>query len=228
MDNNKNNYTQIPNELIEIIISKALNRSESRILGFMARKIYGYHKNSDQISYSQIQKGLSLGRTTVIDSLKRLQLVGIVKLVSQGKSSKVSNEWRLDYSDYITKLVGITKLVRYNPDKLVGITNHTKDITKESIANDAIAEILSIKGEDAWVKSERLFVHGKAINNPIAYLEAIKKNEQPTNSSFPLKPASQLTDNEIRKHLKGKVAGRDEGIDQDVLYEALERGLYSA
>lgn len=141
-----NDYTQIPNELMEIIYSDALNRSESRVLAYMARKIYGYHKSEDAISNSQIALKLGISKKTVIESLKRLSKVGITILVRQGTTKKKPNVWRLDYTNYVTKLVGIGSLVKYDAQKLVGITSHTKEtITKESSAA-AISETLSSTG----------------------------------------------------------------------------------
>lgn len=126
------NYTKIPNELLEACMSEALNDSERRILLFLIRKIYGWNKTSDRISNSQIEKSLNLAHSTVSLTLKRLKEVGIIKLVQAGKSKKNPNKWSLDLTDFATKLVGMARLVRYDKKKLVGITIHTKEIyTKE-------------------------------------------------------------------------------------------------
>lgn len=132
MEQIKNNFTQIPNNLIDILMSKALNETEIKILLFIARKTYGFQKSSDQISYSQFQNKLGLSRPTITVTLKRLQLVKFVLLVKKGNSKRACNEWLIDYSNYPDKLVKLTKLVKYDKEKLVKYTLHTKEsITKE-------------------------------------------------------------------------------------------------
>ena len=140
------NYTKLPNELMEILMSNALSKNEIRILLFISRKTYGYHKVSDQISLSQFQSNLGLSRQGVISILKRLQLVKLCRLVNKGNSRLSSSEWLIDTSDYINKLVNIGRLPKFeakkrndikrssqvNANKLVNIGRHTKEITKES------------------------------------------------------------------------------------------------
>jgi phage replication O-like protein O len=133
-------HTQLPNELIEMLMSKSLNDSERRILLMLARQTFGYNKTSDNISNSQFAKKLGLSKKTVITTLARLSQVGITSLVKKGNINKACNEWLIDLSDWENKLVGIGSLVKYDRQKLVGITSHTKDsITKDNIHTHKIS-----------------------------------------------------------------------------------------
>ena len=100
------------------------------------------------------------------------------------------------------------------------------DNTFNTKAAAAVVEILSLKGRRASLNEDTLFVNGKKVNNPIAYLEAIKNSQHSLPPQQPLKPAKEMTDTEILEHLHGKVPGRDEGINEDILYEAIERRIY--
>lgn len=125
-------FTQIPNELFEVLFSSDLVGSEVKILIFISRKTYGFHKDSDQISLSQFQNKLGFSRQTVVDGLRKLRLVKLIRLVSKGKSRLASNEWLIDLSDHQNKLVNLSRLVYSTTKKLVRQGRHTKEsITKE-------------------------------------------------------------------------------------------------
>lgn len=113
------NFTKIPNDLIEVLTSRALNDSGRRILLHIARKTFGFHKEQDSISLTQFQNKLCLGRKAVVASLKRLQLVSLVILIKKGNSKKHPNIYTIDTTDYQDKLVALAKLISFESKKLV-------------------------------------------------------------------------------------------------------------
>ena len=112
---NESLFTQIPNELMEILMSNALSRNEIRVLLLIARKTYGFHKKSDQISLTQFQEKLGLSRQGVVSILKRLELVNICRQVHKGNSRLASSEWLIDTTNYPEKLVKLSGLVKFTP-----------------------------------------------------------------------------------------------------------------
>lgn len=135
------NFTRTPNDLIEVLLSSALNDSQRRILIFIARKTYGFNKKTDRISWSQFQNKLNISRGTLSCSLKKLKLVHLLVLVSIGKSKKSSNEWRIDTTNYQSKLVQLTKLVQFDTKKLVRKPSDTKEsITKQTARGEVSSE----------------------------------------------------------------------------------------
>lgn len=129
---NSSNFTQIPNDLMDILLSSALSDNERKVLLFIARKTYGFHKETDTISLTQFQNKLGLSRQGVVNVLKRLQLVNLCRLVKKGNSKKACNEWTIDLSGYHEKLVNMSRLVKFTPKQLVNIRRPTKEsITKE-------------------------------------------------------------------------------------------------
>jgi len=87
-------FTKIPNDFLEILMSKEVNHSEARILLYVARKTYGLQKDSDRISLSQFQKILGLSRPTITEALLRLVKSGL--LVKKQGQKRVPNSWSIN------------------------------------------------------------------------------------------------------------------------------------
>ena len=65
------NTSAIPNILFDYWMYQ-LNSSEFKVLMCIARKTYGWHKNSDSISVKQIEKMTGLSRNGILNSIKGL------------------------------------------------------------------------------------------------------------------------------------------------------------
>lgn len=70
-------YTRIANELLEAICKFPFNGSQFRILLFLIRKTYGWHKTTDKIAYSQWVKGTGLNIRTIRRELKNLKEMNV-------------------------------------------------------------------------------------------------------------------------------------------------------
>lgn len=124
------NFTRLPNDFLDVLMSSAINHSEAKIIIFIARKTWGFHKETDQISLSQFQNRLKLSRPLVIRTLRRLVKSGL--LVKEKGYKRVSNSWSIDLKDYKDKLVTLGQLVKFGTIQLVTLGLHTKEsITKE-------------------------------------------------------------------------------------------------
>lgn len=90
----------------------------------------------------------------------------------------------------------------------------------------AVKQLLSIKGDRAKLVNGTLFVNGKSIQNPIGYLEAIKKAQEniaPHLEEAP-KGAKDMTNEELKNYFSGKDLGAG-GYSAEYLYEAIDRGV---
>jgi len=67
------NFTAYPNEIQEALHTTHLSPNESKILHFIIRKTFGWHKSTDQISQRQISNKTGLDRRTVRNVLERLK-----------------------------------------------------------------------------------------------------------------------------------------------------------
>jgi phage replication O-like protein O len=80
----KPNFTQIPNEILDNLLDE-LSGAEFKILMYICRRTYGFHKESDEIAYSQIasgvgkkDRGTGLSRETISVATKSLEERGIL------------------------------------------------------------------------------------------------------------------------------------------------------
>ncbi len=84
-------YTQIPNELLDILARIKLSPNQWRVLIYLIRKTYGYHKEADYISNSQIVRATGLHKTTVSHALRRLARANLID--RKGKLIGIQRGW---------------------------------------------------------------------------------------------------------------------------------------
>jgi hypothetical protein len=89
MDKLKPNFTQIPNYFLDEV-AHTLSHSEMRVAMYIMRRTYGFRKESDKVSISQICKGIKdrngvqldngtgLTNKSVINALRRLEEIGLI------------------------------------------------------------------------------------------------------------------------------------------------------
>jgi len=74
----KPNYTIIPNIILDKMMSE-MSESEFRVVIAICRKTFGWHKDKDRISISQIEKLTGLSHNAVIEGTKQALERGIVE-----------------------------------------------------------------------------------------------------------------------------------------------------
>lgn len=78
------NHTQTPNELFDKYMA-VMGESELKVTLAIIRKTLGYHKVSDPISLTQLQKMTGLSRQGVIDGAEAAVARGLLERVGTGK-----------------------------------------------------------------------------------------------------------------------------------------------
>lgn len=78
------NHTQTPNELFDVHML-AMGECELKVTLAIIRKTLGYHKKSDQLSLSQLQKLTGLSRQGVIAGTDKAIERGLVEIIGTGK-----------------------------------------------------------------------------------------------------------------------------------------------
>ena len=96
----ENGYTQIPNDILDALIRTTLTRHEARLLLFIMRRTYGWHKTSDRISYNQLEEGTGLDRRNISRTISRLVQNGLV--VITGTKHKLRYAIQKDYEQWQT------------------------------------------------------------------------------------------------------------------------------
>lgn len=159
------NYTKIENQLLEKLCVMGLSGTALSCALILLRKTNGFGKEQDGISLSQFANLTGKDKRTIVRSLKELQLMSIVTLVSSGKSRKQVNiykinkilmEWRLVTKVSPVKKPTSDKSVTTSSDisvtQLVTKVSHTKEtITKEIkeiISKDITTGVVSYGNED--------------------------------------------------------------------------------
>ena len=87
------NFTQVPNELLEALARTYLSPNESKIVFFIIRKTFGWHKTEDWIALSQIEEGTGIAKPNVCRSLNSLKRRNIIERPNRKRVSL-----QLDYS----------------------------------------------------------------------------------------------------------------------------------
>ena len=68
----EDNFTQVPNEILEALARTYLSPNEWKIVILAIRKTYGWHKPDDWIALSQIEKHTGITRSNVCRYIKSL------------------------------------------------------------------------------------------------------------------------------------------------------------
>jgi len=104
-------YTQVPDELFDELLSE-LTGSELKVLLYVVRRTFGFKRDSDHISLSQMVSGITKKDGTILDKgtgLDKKTVIRAVKsLVSKGiliHTRKSSPERGFETSEYALKIV---------------------------------------------------------------------------------------------------------------------------
>lgn len=127
------NHTQTPNELFDHWLPH-LSESELKVLLVIFRKTFGWHKNRDKISISQLMTLTGLGRDAVINAGKTLHQKGIILREVIGPNGKQETYFELvieEDSNNSDQSEFPTGTSRNNRPPPVGISDPQKKSLKE-------------------------------------------------------------------------------------------------
>lgn len=150
-------HVDIANELVEQLCRVNLTARESRVLWFIFRKVNGWHKERDRISYSQFEKGTGLKHAHIARTLKKLQARNMITGTPKGNS--IEYNVQNDYTQWKTvphvgtekngTLLGSNRypmgVVKTVP---LGGTHKRKERNTQKKENDYISLKASGDGED--------------------------------------------------------------------------------
>ncbi len=144
----KSNYTQIPNVFFDEIMKK-ISPSDNLVLMTIMRKTFGWQKQVDKISYSQIIEMTGLVKSTVSISIKSLEEKGLIYVTREGQIntySVVVHEHN-DEKELVRKsnmcenrTVNSPKIEQLN-DKTSSKIEHTKESNINKLSKEIYEEI---------------------------------------------------------------------------------------
>jgi phage replication O-like protein O len=119
------NTTQVPNVLLDVMM-RQLSDPALRVLLAIVRKTYGFQKEADHISLTQLQQITALSRQGVVNGIKAL---GPLIVIRQGK--REGNEYALNLNVETGELVnGVDQSTRLTSQRSTQTTSqrgrHTK------------------------------------------------------------------------------------------------------
>ncbi len=75
------NFTQIPNEIYDALLSHKLNRTELAVAFHVLRKTFGWQKEADRISSTQFCEAIGASKRSIFEALRRLKNLNIINEV---------------------------------------------------------------------------------------------------------------------------------------------------
>lgn len=93
-----NQHTQVPNEFFEIMYAKDTKFGEVKLLGFMIRNTFGWHRagNSLQFSFTELMRATNMSKDTTNNSIKSCLAKGYI----QRKEIDGQMYYRLNVAEY--------------------------------------------------------------------------------------------------------------------------------
>lgn len=154
------NYTQIPNVYLDEIM-QTLSGNENLVFLAIMRKTFGWHKEKDSVSYSQIRKATGIkSNTTIQNALIQLEFYGYIKTEKKGQG--IVYEVNIET---FTENVKDEKSDLYRNDKAT-FTENVKDKA------DAFTETVNTKESNTLKITKEIYIE---IDN--AYVEEYEKRK---------------------------------------------------
>ena len=91
-------YTMFANEILEALARINLSPYQSRVLWFIIRKTYGWHKKTDWISLSQIVDWTGIAKPNVCRTIKSLRRRNLIIRPDSNHVGFQKDYWKWDYN----------------------------------------------------------------------------------------------------------------------------------
>lgn len=122
------NSTQIPNVILDLVISR-IPEAEARCLLYICRRTFGFHKESDRISFSQFINGIQDRKGRVLDygaGLARASVAKGLRKLAEAEAIEIKKTSKGNY--YRINLL-------LDVDKVVHLLNRSSSHTKSGSAS---------------------------------------------------------------------------------------------
>jgi hypothetical protein len=160
------NFTSVPDEFFDYVAPR-LSGGEVKVALYMIRRTYGFKKESDNISISQMLNGIvrrdgtrlddgaGLSKTTLLESLKRLEEKNVIYRVQQWdmRGACIATNYRLNVKGYTPGL----KTDQGGPGlktDLGQVGNQTRGLVQKPTTQDTVNNKQLDKNVNVLKKSE--------------------------------------------------------------------------
>ena len=138
----ENGHIDIANEIAEALMKINLSSYESRVLWFILRKTWGWHKKMDWLTLSQFSKAIGLDRRLIHRALKRLSSKKMI-VINRDDNNRISYGFQKNYDKWKVSSKEMTViniddgLSSVEMTQLSSVEMNTKEtITKETITKE--------------------------------------------------------------------------------------------
>lgn len=181
------NFTKVPNEILEEIASSRAFCARTRVLAVIIRKTMGWNKKEDWISLSQFEGMTGIGKSNVCRTLNQLVNAKIViKSDNKYQINSIHKAWK-ELSNPITVITSDKSHYQNGQSGLSNPTPTKDTFTKNSLLQNKSKSVLMIENdfEIFWQeypkkvskkKASEKFLKLKCALLPII-LEALKKQK---------------------------------------------------
>lgn len=165
------NSTQIPNVILDLIIPR-ISEIEGRCLLYICRRTFGFHKESDRISFSQfidgikdrrgvvLDYGAGIARSSVAKGLKHLVEAEAIRI----RKTTMGNYYQINLHMDVEKVVRLTNQFAGRTEN--GSWRVPKSVRRANTQNLGNKEKQSIRENvDNFRKKSRELVNKMTINN---------------------------------------------------------------
>jgi phage replication O-like protein O len=132
-DNSNENYTKVPNAVLNCLMAKIKSMSELKVIFAIVRQTNGYQKKTDVISISQFEKLTGLTRQGVINGVALALKHGYITREPSGQSWNYTLQLvnRIDYLNEATSQQNGLEVVNEIDQQLVNrLDTQKKDLNK--------------------------------------------------------------------------------------------------
>jgi len=166
----KPNYTQIPNDILDNYMNQ-LSGAGIKVLLKICRNTFGWNKDKDKISLSQLVKSTGLCRQSALDAVKELIKIDLIDCITRkGKTNEYTIKiileeqpvQKVDHTSPESRPVPVYLLDTQKKDKETN--QNKKDAVKDTALFNDIKDYFTINNKDYYHNGKE----SKAIKNIIA------------------------------------------------------------
>lgn len=123
------NSTQIPNLILDLVLPR-ISEAEARCLLYICRRTFGFHKDEDNISFSQFQNGIKsrrgeqldfgtgLSRPAINTALQNLVAVGAISVQQNTRGNRYRLNLHMDVEKVVNEINQLRRLTRSGKSSL--------------------------------------------------------------------------------------------------------------
>lgn len=142
------NHTQVPNQFFDVML-KDLDLAETKILLVVFRKTFGWQKQRDWISLSQLQELSGLTKRSVLKSVRTLEKKKFIKKTVEGQKGEQKTFYELVIREEKGEGGSIPstpppQCTKYTPPSILGIP------TKETLTKETSSKEEKLEKEESF------------------------------------------------------------------------------